>query len=347
MRIPYTWLRPLLFQLPTETAHNLSLTAISRLHLWGLLRFWLRQTQLPQKPIKLAGITFPNAVGLAAGLDKNGEHIAALAALGFGFIEVGTVTPKPQPGNPKPRLFRLKTHNSLINRMGFNNQGIDYLIEQLERTDYSGVLGINIGKNAATPIEKAVEDYVICLRKAYRHASYITINISSPNTENLRDLQSGELLSELLSTLKQEQAHLAKQHDRWVPLFVKVAPDLDHQQIAMVANTICEQGIEGLIATNTLVKRDHLSHVPGIDETGGISGHLIKATSRKVIAEFRQALGPDFPIIGVGGIHSAADALQHLQAGANLVQLYTGLIYEGPDLIRQIQVNLSKTPVSQ
>ncbi len=344
--MPYKLLRPFLFLLPPETAHHLTLLSLKYLYKIGLLRYVIKPTP-QQNPVTIAGLKFNNPIGLAAGLDKNGEYIDALAALGFGFIEVGTVTPKPQPGNPKPRLFRLKVHNSLINRMGFNNQGVDYLIDQIEQSSYQGILGINIGKNASTPLERAVDDYVVCLQKVYRYASYITINISSPNTKNLRDLQQGDLLDQLLSTLKQKQTELVKQHDHTVPLFVKVAPDLDQQQIEHIATKIKQHKMDGLIATNTLVDRSQFQHVPGIEEQGGISGKLISSRSNQTIAAFRHALGKDFPIIGVGGIHSIADAKAHLQAGANMLQLYTGLIYQGPSLIRQIQINLSKAPISQ
>lgn len=338
MTMFYKLLRPFLFLLPTETAHHMTLMSLKYLHKAGLLRYVVKAVP-SQKPINIAGLVFPNPIGLAAGLDKNGEYIDALAALGFGFIEVGTITPKPQPGNPKPRLFRLRANNSLINRMGFNNQGVDYLIDQIEKSNYQGILGINIGKNASTPMERAVEDYVICLQKVYRYASYITINISSPNTKNLRDLQQGDLLDVLLSTLKQKQTELAKQHDHSVPLFIKVAPDLNSQQIKHIAAKIKQYKIDGLIATNTLVDRSQFKHIPGIEEQGGISGQLITNRANDIIVAFRAEMGDKFPIIGVGGIHSVNDAISHKQAGADLLQLYTGLIYNGPDLIKKIQAH--------
>jgi len=282
------------------------------------------------------GLKFQNPVGLAAGLDKNGDYIDALGSLGFGFIEIGTVTPRPQPGNPKPRLFRLPEAEAIINRMGFNNKGVDYLIEQVKKRRYQGVLGINIGKNFDTPIEKAVDDYLYCLQKVYPEADYITVNISSPNTPGLRALQHGELLKSLINRLKSEQFVLREQYDRYVPVALKIAPDLDAQEIQEMAAIFNELKIDALIATNTTSSRDGVERLSHSQEQGGLSGRPIFKSSTEIMHAFRQQLDPKIPVIGVGGISSAEDAREKFSAGADLVQIYSGLIYLGPNLIKKI-----------
>lgn len=284
----YPLLRQLLFQLEPELAHHLSLHALDGLNRLKLLKYFAPTHTTA--PCHVMGLAFPNPVGLAAGLDKNGEHIDALSALGFGFIEVGTVTPRPQPGNPQPRLFRLPRAHALINRMGFNNKGIDYLIEQVKRAKFNGILGINIGKNFDTPIDKAVEDYLICLRKAYAHASYISINISSPNTANLRSLQSSDSLEQLLSRLKAEQTQLANEHGRYVPLAVKIAPDMDEEQVSAVAKVVSQCALDGIIATNTTIAREQVAHLPHGRETGGLSGAPVRDAATRVIRQLRTQL---------------------------------------------------------
>ena len=289
-------------------------------------------------PVVVAGLRFPNRVGLAAGLDKNGRCIDGLGAMGFGFIEVGTVTPKPQPGNPKPRMFRLVEAQALINRLGFNNDGLDAFVANVQRAGFrrkGGILGLNIGKNASTPIERAVDDYLLCLDGVYPHADYVTVNISSPNTQNLRSLQSDAALDALLSAVQQRKQALARQHGRAVPVFVKIAPDLDDAQVVRHRGHAAEERIDGVIATNTTVARDAVKHLAHGDETGGLSGAPVFEASNRVIAQLRAALGPGFPIIGVGGVMSAADARAKMAAGADLVQIYTGFIYKGPELVTQ------------
>ena len=324
----YALLRPLLFALAPEVAHRVTLTSLDALHRLGITRF-----DAARCPRRVMGIEFPNPVGLAAGLDKNGDHIDALGALGFGFIEIGTVTPRAQPGNPNPRLFRLPAACALINRMGFNNAGVDHLVGQVKRARYRGVLGINIGKNFDTPIERAADDYVECLRKVYPVASYVVVNISSPNTANLRDLQRAGELAPLLAALKQEQRRLAAGHGRHVPLAIKVAPDLDAAQIEAIAAIAVEHKIEALIATNTTLARDAVAGQANAAEDGGLSGAPLTVKSREVVRAFARAVGGALPIIGAGGIMSAADALAMAEAGASLVQLYTGLVYRGPALV--------------
>jgi dihydroorotate dehydrogenase len=279
------------------------------------------------------GLNFPNPVGLAAGLDKNGDCINGLAALGFGFIEIGTVTPLPQPGNPKPRLFRLPQANAIINRMGFNNHGVNKLIENVRHAEYQGILGINIGKNAATPIEKAADDYLICLRKVYARASYITVNISSPNTKNLRQLQDKDALNDLLTQLKAEQKKLADTHGKYVPIALKIAPDMEAEQIIQIARLLMQHRIDGVIATNTTLSREGVANLPHGTETGGLSGSPVRDKSTAVIRHLAAELKGALPIIGVGGILSGADAAEKITAGASLVQIYSGLIYRGPALI--------------
>ena len=282
------------------------------------------------------GLDFKNPVGLAAGVDKNGDYIDALAALGFGFIEIGTVTPRPQPGNPKPRLFRLPEHQAIINRMGFNNLGIDHLFAQVKQSRYKGILGINIGKNFDTPIEHAADDYLIGLRKAYAAASYITINISSPNTQNLRQLQQGDESRKLIAALKEEQLKLQQEHGKYVPLALKIAPDLSSEDISRIAKLLLEFEVDGVIATNTTIARDMIANHPLAHETGGLSGSPVKDKSTAVVKGLSAELQGKIPVIAVGGILSADDAQEKFAAGASLVQIYSGLIYQGPELIREI-----------
>lgn len=332
--VPYALTRPFLFGLDPEQAHDLTLGALARIQHTPLICA-VSQTRVDD-PVTIAGIRFPNRIGLAAGLDKNGRCIDAFGAMGFGFVEVGTVTPKAQPGNPKPRMFRLTEANALINRLGFNNEGLAVFIDNVKRSRFrhqGGVLGLNIGKNAATPIERAVDDYVIGLDGVYPHADYVTVNISSPNTKNLRELQSDEALDALLSALQQRRLELAAQHGRKVPMFVKIAPDLEDAQVQVIAATIRKNSIDGVIATNTTIARDKVKHLPHGEEAGGLSGAPVFEASNRVITLLRAALGRDIPIIGVGGVMSGADARAKIAAGADLVQLYTGFIYKGPALV--------------
>ncbi len=294
----------------------------------------LMRQQVAAKPVTCMGIEFPNPVGLAAGLDKNGAYIDALAALGFGFIEIGTITPRPQAGNPHPRLFRLPQAKAIINRMGFNNDGVDKLIENVKAAKFKGVLGINIGKNADTPVEKAVDDYLICLEKVYNYASYITVNISSPNTKNLRSLQSGDALTELLQTLKQRQLALAEEHQHYVPLVLKVAPDLEPSDIEFIAQQLLQFKIDGLIVTNTTLSREGVENLPHGDEAGGLSGAPLFEKSTACLAAFAKTLEGKIPLIGVGGILSGEQAVAKRNAGATLVQVYSGLVYTGPELVK-------------
>ncbi len=294
----------------------------------------LMRQQVAAKPVTCMGIEFPNPVGLAAGLDKNGAYIDALAALGFGFIEIGTITPRPQAGNPYPRLFRLPQAKAIINRMGFNNDGVDKLIENVKAAKFKGVLGINIGKNADTPVEKAVDDYLICLEKVYNYASYITVNISSPNTKNLRSLQSGDALTELLQTLKQRQLALAEEHQHYVPLVLKVAPDLELSDIEFIAQQLLQFKIDGLIVTNTTLSREGVENLPHGDEAGGLSGAPVFEKSTACLAAFAKTLEGKIPLIGVGGILSGEQAVAKRNAGATLVQVYSGLVYTGPELVK-------------
>lgn len=332
----YQFFRPLLFQLNPESAHRFSLAALDQLTRLGLLP----RAEIDCQPRNVMGLTFPNPVGLAAGLDKNGEHLDALARLGFGFIEIGTVTPRPQPGNPAPRLFRAPEANAIINRLGFNNHGVDRLIENVTRSSYQGILGINIGKNFDTPLDKAAEDYRICLQKVYRYASYVTINISSPNTKNLRDLQSADALDHLLSQLKSAQQELSQTHGKYVPVAVKIAPDLDTAQIESIAALLLKHRMDAVIATNTTLSREGIAHLPVAQESGGLSGAPLKQRSTTIVQQLHGYLQNAVPIIGVGGIQSLADAEEKLNAGASLIQLYTGLIYHGPELIRTIAQGL-------
>ena len=341
----YSLLRPLLFTLDPERAHGLTLEALDRTHALGLARLIAPRTR--GTAVRAMGIDFPNAVGLAAGMDKNGAHIDALAGLGFGFIEIGTITPRAQPGNPRPRIFRLPEARALINRLGFNNDGVDALVRNVQRSRFArdgGVLGINIGKNFDTPNERAAGDYLACLRKVYPHASYVTVNISSPNTANLRDLQASAALSELLSALKSEQKQLAAAHGRRVPLAVKIAPDLTRKQVQAVAAILIENGIEAVIATNTTIARDAVATLPHGGETGGLSGAPLRTQSTQVVRWLRDALHGALPIIGVGGILSGADAEEKITAGATLVQFYTGMVYRGPELVGECVKALAQAP---
>ncbi len=329
----YSLLRSILFQMDPEKSHHFSLNALStmeKLHLSGLLA-----ARVADNPRKVMGIEFKNPVGLAAGLDKNGDYIDALASLGFGFIEIGTVTPKPQEGNPKPRLFRLPEHQAIINRMGFNNMGVDYLVNRVQQAKYQGVLGINIGKNKDTPNERAVDDYVHCMEKVYAHASYITVNLSSPNTPGLRDLQFGEPLKRLLEELKNTQQRLKTQHQKTVPLVIKVAPDMSSDDIKDVAGSLLAFELDGLIATNTTISRDNIKSHPLAKEAGGLSGAPVCQLSTQTIQQFTALLGDKVPVIGVGGITDAQSAKDKVLAGAQLVQIYTGFIYRGAGLIKE------------
>ncbi|HUG23343.1 quinone-dependent dihydroorotate dehydrogenase [Piscinibacter sp.] len=334
--VPYALTRPFLFGLDAETAHDLTLSALARIQHTPLV--WVVAQPRVDNPVTVAGLRFPNRVGLAAGLDKNGRCIDGFGAMGFGFIEVGTVTPKAQPGNPKPRLFRLPQAQALINRLGFNNDGLDAFLANVKRARFrerGGILGLNIGKNAATPIERAVDDYLACLEGVYPHADYVTLNISSPNTRNLRALQSDEALDKLLDAIGKRDATLARAHGRKVPIFVKIAPDLDDAQLASIAATLKKNAVAGVIATNTTIARDAVKHLPHGDEAGGLSGAPVFDASNRVIGQLRAALGRGYPIIGVGGVTSGETAAAKIAAGADLVQLYTGFIYRGPALVTE------------
>ncbi len=328
----YSLAKESLFCLDAERAHELTIAGLSRMPRIAGRVFGQK---LDAHPREVMGLTFPNPVGLAAGLDKNGECIDAWAAMGFGFIEVGTVTPRPQPGNPKPRMFRLPKHQAIINRLGFNNKGIDYLLERVARSHFQGVLGINIGKNFDTPLDQAQDDYLHCLEKAYPVASYVTVNISSPNTQGLRDLQKGEALDPLLASLKQAQNRLAQQHGRYVPLVVKIAPDMEDADLQQVADALRRNAVDGVIATNTTITRPGLGKSEDAAEQGGLSGAPLFSLSTSVVAKLHSMLGGELPIIGVGGIFGGADARSKFEAGAELLQVYTGFIYRGPRLIRE------------
>jgi dihydroorotate dehydrogenase len=329
----YSFFRDLLFKLDAETSHEFSLDLLGAAERLKLLHIFL--SEVPSSPVEVMGITFPNPVGLAAGLDKNGDYFNALGAMGFGFVEIGTVTPKPQAGNPQPRLFRIPEAQAIINRMGFNNKGVEHLVEQVKRRRYQGVLGINIGKNATTSVADAALDYVIGLRKVYAHADYITVNVSSPNTQGLRDLQFGDSLNRLLETLKKEQLALQEKEGRYVPITVKIAPDMDSFAIQQVATTLLEQGMDGVIATNTTIGREGVEHYANSQETGGLSGLPVRNKSTQVIKALYAELGDKLPIIGVGGILDGESAAEKIQAGAKLVQIYSGFIYRGPALISE------------
>ncbi len=333
--VPYALTRPFLFGLDAEHAHELTLHALALLQNTPAACAF-SHTRVSD-PVTLAGLNFPNRVGLAAGLDKNGRCIDAFGAMGFGFVEVGTVTPKPQPGNPKPRIFRLPEAQALINRLGFNNDGLEVFIANVQRSrsfrQRGGVLGLNIGKNANTPIERAADDYLLGMDGVYPHCDYITVNISSPNTKNLRELQSDEALDALLGTLMQRKAALAKKLGSTKPMFVKIAPDLDEAQIHTIAGALQRHHVEGVIATNTTVDRKAVKDLRHADEQGGLSGAPVHEASNRVISALRARLGQGYPIIGVGGVMSGTDALAKIDAGASLVQVYTGIIYRGPELV--------------
>lgn len=327
-----------LFKLDAEKAHDFAIKNLQRLTGTPLDLFY-RQS-LPNRPVECMGLQFKNPVGLAAGLDKNGECIEAFAAMGFGFIEVGTVTPKPQPGNDKPRMFRLVAAEGIINRMGFNNLGVEQLVENVKKVNYDGVIGINIGKNKDTPIEKGVDDYLICMEKVYPYAGYIAVNISSPNTPGLRTLQYGEALDQLLIELKTKQAELAEKYNKYVPLALKIAPDLTHDEINQICQSLLNNKIDGVIATNTTLDRSMVNGMKYSNEVGGLSGRPIQLKSTEVIKLLYQHLGEQIPIIGVGGIDSYISAKEKMAAGAKLVQVYSGFIYHGPKLISDIVKNL-------
>jgi dihydroorotate dehydrogenase len=329
----YSHIRDLLFKLDAETSHEFSLDLIGAAERLQLINLCL--PTIAANPVEVMGITFPNPVGLAAGLDKNGDYFNALGAMGFGFVEIGTITPRPQAGNPKPRLFRIPEAQAIINRMGFNNKGVDHLVAQVKRRRFKGVLGINIGKNATTPVENAADDYVICMQKTYAHADYITVNVSSPNTQGLRDLQFGDSLNRLLETIKKEQGKLQAEHGRYVPVAVKIAPDMDSDAVAQVAQSLLAQGIDGVIATNTTIGREGVEDYKTSVETGGLSGLPVRDKSTRVIRALYAELGEKLPIIGVGGITDGASAAEKIKAGAKLVQVYSGFIYRGPALIRE------------
>lgn len=335
-KTPYQLFRPLLFLFSAETSHYLSLNSLKIASKLGLLKRLTKKTQITS--IEVMGIKFPNQVGLAAGLDKNGDYLVPLSQLGFGFVEIGTITPRPQSGNPSPRLFRLPKSKAIINRMGFNNLGIKHLltqVKQVRENGYKGIIGINIGKNFDTAVKNAVDDYLICLRDAYSLADYITINISSPNTPGLRDLQYGDELNSLLSSLKKEQLLLADKYNRYVPLTVKVAPDLSMDEVQFIAETLLNNKIDGLIATNTTLSRDAVKGLQHAQEAGGLSGEPLRDPSTEIIRQFSQILGDNIPIIGVGGITCGDDAIDKIKAGAKLIQIFSALIYQGPALITE------------
>jgi dihydroorotate dehydrogenase len=329
----YSIVKKLLFCLDPEKSHYFTLKTLKLLHKLKLTSFLF---QTPFSPREVMGLHFPNPVGLAAGLDKNGEYIDALASLGFGFIEVGTITPRPQPGNLKPRLFRLVKQEAIINRLGFNNKGVDYLIEQLKQTKYKGILGINIGKNRDTAIENAINDYLYVFRRVINFASYITINISSPNTENLRQLQHGELLQNLLRTLKAEQMLYFENHKKYVPLVVKISPDLTSEELFQMCKIFLTEKIDGIIATNTTIGRVGVESSPLAAELGGLSGKPLKFLATEIVKQLHTLVEDQIPIISCGGIFSAEDAQEKITAGAKLVQIYTGFIYQGPKLVNEI-----------
>jgi len=340
--IPYSLTRPILFGMDPEAAHDLTMNLMAKGQNTLLQKAWERP--LISDPIELAGLKFPNRVGMAAGLDKNARCIDALAAMGFGFVEVGTVTPRPQPGNPKPRMFRIPEKNALINRLGFNNEGLDAFLANVRRSQVRAkagsnggamLLGLNIGKNATTPIEEATSDYIKALDGVYPHADYVTVNISSPNTKNLRALQSDEALDALLGAVANRREQLSSQHGKRTPVFVKIAPDLDEEQVGVIAATLERHGMDGVIATNTTISRDAVKGLQHAEEAGGLSGAPVLEASNQIIRQLRSALGSRFPIIGVGGILSGADAMSKIRAGADVVQIYSGLIYRGPDLVTE------------
>jgi dihydroorotate dehydrogenase len=338
----YSFLRPGLFCLDPEQAHNLALGSMDRAHALGLLSHFVPKPVID--PYSLCGLPLRNRVGLAAGLDKDGKHIDALAALGFGFLEIGTVTPLPQPGNPKPRMFRLSQADAIINRMGFNNDGVDACVARVKASQYwqsGGIIGLNIGKNASTPIEHAANDYVIGLQKVYAISAYITVNISSPNTKNLRDLQGEVMLRSLLGAIQSTRTALCDEYGMRKPLFLKIAPDLNQADIRLIADLLLEFEMDAVIATNTTIERDSVAHLEHGNEAGGLSGAPVRDLSNAVIRSLKQHLGDRIPIIGVGGILSGADAQEKIRSGASLVQVYSGLIYKGPELVQECALALA------
>jgi dihydroorotate dehydrogenase len=339
----YPLIRKFFFALDAETAHVIGMNGVSLLNATGFAG--LLAKPVASCPVEVMGIRFPNPVGLAAGLDKNGDYIDGLARLGFGSIEIGTITPRPQDGNPKPRLFRIPAAQGIINRMGFNNAGVDKLLENVRAAEFprkGGVLGINIGKNATTPIEKAAEDYLICLEKVYNDASYVAVNISSPNTKNLRELQKDDALDDLLAQLKAKQEQLAENYGKYVPMALKIAPDLDDAQIAAIADALRRHRMDGVIATNTTLSREGVEGLPNAAETGGLSGAPVFRKSTDVLKKLSTALAGEVPIIGVGGILRGEDAAEKVRAGASLVQFYSGFIYRGPDLVSEVAATLAQ-----
>lgn len=330
----YQLARKVLFQFSPETAHDLTMDALSALQRLGLLGYLCKP--VPSAPVKVMGLTFDNPVGLAAGLDKNGECIDAFGSLGFGFVEVGTVTPRPQPGNPKPRLFRITEREAIINRMGFNNKGVEHLARNLKKTHYRGVIGVNIGKNKETPVEDAENDYLDCLRKVYACSGYVTVNISSPNTPGLRQLQFGDTLESLLEALKEEQGKLAREHGKYVPLVIKLAPDMTDEESRDIAARLVACEIDGVILTNTTLERGAVQGCLNASEEGGLSGAPLADLSSRKIRVLAEALNHKLPIIGTGGVMDARSAVDKIKAGASLVQIYSGFIYRGPDLIREV-----------
>lgn len=335
----YKLIRPFIFSLDPETAHNLAIKGLKVRGKIGCI------DSAQRLPVKVMGLDFTNPVGLAAGLDKNGEAIDGLASQGFGFIEVGTVTPRPQPGNPKPRLFRLVEAEAIINRMGFNNEGVDQLITNVKAKKYKGIVGINIGKNFDTPVEEAEKDYLICLEKVYPYADYITVNLSSPNTPGLRTLQFGDSLKKLLEQLKNRQQTLQQQHSRYVPLAIKIAPDMTEEETVLVASSLVEAGMDGVIATNTTIARDGVQHLTYGNEAGGLSGAPLLETSTETVRLLAEALQGKLPIIAAGGITKGEHAVEKLQAGASLVQIYTGFIYRGNELVYEAVNAIKKSKI--
>ncbi|MTI15408.1 quinone-dependent dihydroorotate dehydrogenase [Sansalvadorimonas verongulae] len=329
----YKLARSLLFRLTPETAHDMTMDLLGAGQRLGLIKRIVRP--VPDAPVKVMGLEFPNPVGLAAGLDKDGQCIDAFGSLGFGFVEVGTVTPLSQPGNPKPRMFRLIENEALINRMGFNNKGVDNMVANLRKATTKAVIGVNIGKNKVTPVEKANDDYIACLQKVYPWAGYVAVNLSSPNTPGLRELQFGEHLASLLKALKDEQVRLAEQHDRYVPIAIKLAPDMSDDELREIAGQLVAFGMDGVIATNTTLERDAVADHEYASEQGGLSGKPLTGLATDKIRVLAEAVDGKIPVIGVGGIMSAADAVEKVKAGASLVQVYTGFIYRGPELVAE------------
>ena len=329
----YSLMRQLLFRFPAETAHNITMNALKMGNVTGLLPLFM--PKMYAGPVELMGLDFPNRIGLAAGLDKNGDYIDAMATFGFGFLEVGTVTPRPQPGNPKPRMFRIIDKEAIINRMGFNNFGVDYMVQQLRKKKFEGVIGINVGKNKDTPAEQSGNDYVACIEKVYSLASYITINISSPNTPGLRALQFGEFLPSMLKQIKDCQERLRQEQRRYVPLVVKIAPDMADDEISLLAKTVLEHEMDGVIATNTTISREGVEDAENGKQQGGLSGRPLTQRSTQVVNVLAKALEQKIPVIASGGVMSGQDAVAKIEAGASLVQIYSGLIYKGPQLIKE------------